>query len=110
MGGFMREDDSYIPSFLEMMNLRFGPLEGGVVPLQGEATGGIVEMKALQETFHIFQPGRPFVESAAILNLGGMWNPRAKHRWFQLLRNLRQLRSNVEGQDGDSAIVTAVIN
>jgi hypothetical protein len=110
MGCFMREDDSYIPTMLDMLNLRFGPLDGSVAPSTGEAVGGIVEMKSLQQEFQIFQVGRPFVDSARILNLGGMWNPRAKYRWFQLLTALQRLGSNVGGQSGDAAIVIAIIN
>jgi hypothetical protein len=110
MGAIMREDDSFIPTMFDMLNLRFGPLEGSLLPSVGEAVGGIVEMKSLQQNFQIFQTGRPFVDSAAILNLGGMWNPRAKSRWFQLLSRLAGVGSNVGDLRGDPAIVAAIIN
>lgn len=104
MGAFMKEDDLYIGSFLELFNLRFG-LEQDERGL----FGGISEMAALQREFKIFQKGRAFVESAKLLGLGGLHNNRAKNRWLTLLANLSELPSDKKGENGDQRIVNALI-
>jgi hypothetical protein len=63
-----------------------------------------------QKEFKIFQEARPFRDSAAILNLGGFWNVRAKTRWLSLLEYIGKKRSNVAGQNGSQAIVRALID
>lgn len=105
MGVHMREDDIYISSFLDLLNLRFAPVQG----VEKQWYGGIEEMVVLQKEFHIFKKGRSFKDSAAVLNLGGFSNTRAKNRWFDLLAALRELDSNVKGLKGDEAVVAAMI-
>ena len=106
MGAIMREDDCYIPSLLELLNLRFAPPQCE----DKEYLGGLTEMIALQKEFNVFQRGRPFVDSVRLLNLGGVWNARAKNRWYLLLAQLNKAGSNRPGQNGDQAIVGALID
>jgi hypothetical protein len=94
MGAFMKEDDIYIGTFLDLFNIRFAPTP----PL---TFGGIVEMTALQKEFNIFRRGRPFSNSAKLLGLGGINNDVAKNRWLELLRNLPE--------KGDVAITNALV-
>src|SRR5215471_2967162 len=101
MGAYLKEDDIYIGTFLDLFNLRFAP-----VPLSDELPreslfGGIGEMIELQREFKIFRRGRRFSESAAILGLGGFYNARAKNRWFELLRRLPR--------NGDYQIADALV-
>lgn len=105
MGKFMGEDDIYIDKFFELINLRFAP-KLGTMP---DDFGGIDEMVALQREFQIFRKGRSLRDSAAIMNLGGFWNQRAKNRWYRLLENLKNHKSNYRDMNGDEAIVTALI-
>jgi hypothetical protein len=105
MGVFMKEDDTYIASMLDLLNLRFGPTQG-----IGEYFGGIEEMVELQKEFKVFKPGRSFRDSAAVLNLGGFWNARAKNRWLLLLERLAEVGSNINGKNGSDAIVSALID
>ncbi|HEY9057748.1 MAG TPA: hypothetical protein VIN77_11415 [Aurantimonas sp.] len=105
MGKFMGEDDIYIDKFFELINLRFAP-SLGTMP---DDFGGIDEMVALQREFQIFKKGRSLRDSAAIMNLGGFWNQRAKNRWYSLLDNLKNHKSNFRDLNGDEAIVTALI-
>jgi hypothetical protein len=104
MGDIMREDDTAIPGLLNLLNLRFAPTP------EPQWLGGINEMAAIQKEFQVFQVGRSFRDSAQILNLGGFWNARAKTRWYELLKGLQKLPSNVEGLTGDQAIVKALID
>jgi hypothetical protein len=105
MGAFMAEDDIYIGPLFELFNLRFGPEQKDL-----ELTaGGVSEIKALQDEFEIFQEGRPFVESAKLLGLGGLHNNRAKNRWFRVLTWLAKVPSDQDGETGDQRIVNALI-
>ena len=105
MGALMAEDDIYIGPLFDLFNLRFGPEQKDI-----ELTaGGVSEMKALQDEFEIFKEGRPFVDSAKLLGLGGLQNNRAKNRWFNLLTWLSTVPSDKEGQNGDQRIVRALI-
>ena len=70
--------------------------------------GGITEMIALQKEFDIFKKGRPFVESARLLGLGGAVNHSAKSRWMTYLAGFPGYPSNVPGENGDQAIVNAL--
>lgn len=105
MGALMAEDDIYIGPLFDLFNLRFGPEQN-----ESEfAAGGASEIKALQDEFEIFQQGRPFVESAKLLGLGGLHNNRAKNRWFSLLKWLAKVPSDQAGETGDQRIVNALI-
>jgi len=101
----MREDDIYVPTFLELLNLRFALRQGP----EPEWFGGVHEMADLQAKFQVFQKGRPFKQSASLLGLGGNFNSRARTRWFDYLDSLAKYRSNKPGQNGDEAIVGALM-
>jgi hypothetical protein len=88
---------------LDELNLRFAPSQGKETHF-----GGIEEMVALQKEFKIFKRGRPFKTSCAVLNLGAR-NNEVKNLWQSLLGNLYRHESNKKGQDGDAAIVNAII-
>ena len=105
MGVRMLEDDPYISSMLDLLNLRFGPF---AAESENENFGGIYEMVKLQKEFQVFKPGRSFRDSAAVLNLGGFWSMRAKNRWYALLDDLKRVGSNKE-KSGNDAIVAALI-
>lgn len=94
MGAYMKEDDIYIGTFLDLFNIRFAATLFGVF-------GGIAEMVALQREFKIFRRNRPFSHSAALLGLGGINNDQAKNRWMELLRNLPD--------NGDQKIANALV-
>ena len=83
MGAYMKENDFYIGSLLDLFNIRFAP----AVHIT-QVTTGIEEMAALQEEFDIFRAGRRFSEGAKLLGLGGIYNNIAKGSWFELLINL----------------------
>ncbi len=103
MGHFMKDHDIYIGTMLEDLNLRFAPS-------QGRAThfGGLDEMVALQKEFKIFKKGRSFKASCAALNLGSR-NNEVKTLWHSLLANLTRHPSAKKGEDGDTAIVNALL-
>lgn len=103
MGWYMKEDDIYIGSLLDEMNVRFAPSQG-----KDELYGGIDEMVALQKEFKIFKKGRSFKTSLSVLNIGARGNL-VKNRWQTLLGNLVKHPSNKASQSGDVAIVTAII-
>jgi hypothetical protein len=105
MGRRMMEDDIYIGSLFDLLNLRFAPSQGP----GPDNFGGIDEMAALQKEFQIFKRSRSFRDSAAIMNLGGFWNARAKNRWHRLLDDLKEYDSNQRGKNGNDAIVSALI-
>jgi hypothetical protein len=107
MGDLMKEDDIFIESLFDLLNLRFAPTPTG----RGAAEwlGGIEEVAVLQRQFQIFQQGRSFKDSVALLNAGGFWNWRAKKRWYDLLSILDRTPSNQAGQNGNEAIVNALI-
>ena len=103
MGWFMKEDDIFIGSMLDELNLRFAPS-------QGLAThyGGIDEMVALQKEFKILKKGRAFKTSVAALNVCAR-NNQLKNRWLELLGAVAKHPSNVAKLDGDAAIVSALV-
>ncbi len=103
MGWYMQEDDIYIGSMLDELNLRFAPYQG-----KKTLYGGIEELVALQKEFRIFKKGRSFRTSVSVLNLGAR-NNEVKNRWYELLGNLHRHPSNQGKQSGDVAIVSAII-
>ncbi|MEO6972807.1 MAG: hypothetical protein ABI135_05220 [Rhodoferax sp.] len=103
MGYFMKEHDIYIGTMLDELNLRFAPSQG-----KDTHFGGIQEMVVLQKEFKIFKKGRPFKASCAVLNLGAR-NNEVKNLWQSLLGDLYRHESNVKNQNGDAAIVNAII-
>lgn len=103
MGYFMKEHDIYIGTMLDELNLRFAPSQG-----KESHFGGILEMAALQKEFKLFKKGRSFKMSCAALNLGAR-NNEVKNLWQNLLGNLYKHESNKKGQNGDAAIVNALI-
>ena len=103
MGWFMKEHDIYIGSMLDELNLRFAPAQG-----KGTHHGGIEEMVALQKEFEIFKKGRSFKTSVAALNLGAR-NNEVKNRWYNLVGALSSHDSNRSKQNGDVAIVNALV-
>ena len=104
MGTQMLEDDIFIPSFLERLNLRFAPRQGD----EPEWFGGVEEAAKLQADHQVFQKDRSFRQSASLLGLGGHQNPRARTRWFNLLDGLKDYPSNKPGLNGDEAVVQAI--
>ncbi|MBU2285485.1 MAG: hypothetical protein KKC85_03515 [Gammaproteobacteria bacterium] len=112
MGLFLGPDDLYIGSLLEMLNLIFGKYEPDP-RLEGDYgdepfLNGIDEVRAIQQEFGIFKPGRPLVESLRVLGAGGLMSPSVKRKWYRLLRDLDSYDSNV-GPKGGAAIVDALI-
>ena len=105
MGQFMKEYDVYIDSLLDLLNLRFAPSDD----FKEDWLGGLGEMVTLQKSFKIFQKGRSFRDSCAILDLGGFWDGHAKYKWFKLLEWLDTVESSVRGKKGGPAIVDAII-
>jgi hypothetical protein len=103
MGYFLQEHDIYVGSLLDELNVRFAPPQG-----RAGHYGGIEEMAALQKEFKIFKKGRSFRTSISVLNIGA-FNNDVKNRWHQYLDNLKNHGSNQGGQDGDTAIVTALV-
>lgn len=103
MGWFMKEHDIYVGSMLDELNLRFAPAQGTAA-----LYGGIEEMAALQKEFKILKKGRSFKTSASALNFGAR-NNEVKNRWLDVLGNLGKYPSNVPNQDGDAAIVNALV-
>ncbi|MES2941094.1 MAG: hypothetical protein V4864_25715 [Pseudomonadota bacterium] len=104
MGFFMKEHDVYVGTMLDELNLRFAPAQG-----TKEHFGGIQEMVELQKEFQIFKEGRSLSTSVTALHLGGSANHEVKNRFYRYLTNLRRQKSNVPGQNGDAAIVGALI-
>jgi hypothetical protein len=97
----------YFGTFFDRFNMRFGPAQpGGRSQWQ---SGGIVEVAALQKEFEIFRAGRQFIESAALLGLGGFISSPAKDRWLEYLARLPQMQSDEAGVSGDQRIVAALI-
>jgi hypothetical protein len=103
MGWFMKEHDVHVESLLGQLNVRFGP-----TPNKKSHFGGISEMAALQKEFKIFKKGRTFRTSVAVLNVGAS-NAEARNRLLDYFGNLSHHDSNVAGQNGDTAIVNAII-
>ncbi len=104
MGDFLKEHDIYVDSLLGQMNLRFAPPQG-----KDSQFGGLDEMVALQKEFKIFKKGRSFKTSAMALHIGGSVNHEAKNRLHEYFGNLSSHDSNIAGQNGDQAIVNALI-
>lgn len=103
MGFFMKEHDIHVGSLLDQLNVRFGP-----TPDKKTHFGGIDEMVALQREFKIFKKGRSFKTSVAVLNIGAA-NAEARNRLHDYFTNLAKHDSNVTGQNGDVAIVNALV-
>lgn len=103
MGYFLKDHDIHVVSLLDQMNLRFAPSQGRKTHF-----GGIEEMVALQKEFKIFKKNRPFKTSVAVLNIGG-GNNELKTLMHQYLDNLASHESNKPNQNGDAAIVNALI-
>lgn len=103
MGFFMKEHDIHVGSLLEQLNVRFGP-----TPDKKTHFGGLDEMVALQKEFKIFKKGRSFKNSVAVLNIGAS-NAEARNRLHDYFANLAKHDSNVTGQNGDVAIVNAIV-
>lgn len=103
MGMFMKEHDIHVGSLLDQLNVRFGP-----TPDKKSHFGGIDEMVVLQKEFKIFKKGRSFKSSVAVLNIGAS-NAEAKNRMHEYFDNLIKHDSSVAGQNGDVAIVNAIV-
>jgi hypothetical protein len=96
MGMFMLEDDIYIGSLLENLNLRFGP-------------GNLDEMVDLQKKFSVFSMKHSFRDSVDLLGLAGLWNTGIKSRWDRLLESYKKVPSDKKGRTGDQRIVSALM-
>ena len=103
MGFFMKEHDVHVESLLGELNVRFGP-----TPSKKSHFGGIAEMAELQKEFKIFKRGRSFRTSVAVLNIGAT-NAEARNRMLEYFGNLSKHDSNVAGQNGDAAVVNAIV-
>lgn len=103
MGLFMKEHDVHVENLLGELNVRFAP-----TPDKKHHYGGIAEMAALQKEFKIFKKGRPFRTSVSALNIGA-FNAEARNRLLEYFGNLAKHDSNVTGQNGDVAIVNALV-
>lgn len=103
MGMFMKEHDIHVGSLLDQLNVRFGP-----TPDKKSHFGGIDEMVQLQKEFKIFKKGRSFKTSVAVLGIGAS-NSEAKNRLQEYFGNLGNHDSTVANQNGDVAIVNALI-
>lgn len=103
MGYFLKDHDIHVNGLLEQMNLRFAPSQGRKTHF-----GGLEEMIELQKEFKIFKKGRPFRVSVAVLNIGGGHNE-LKTLMHQYLDNLSSHASEKPNQNGDEAIVAAMI-
>jgi hypothetical protein len=104
MGAFLKEDDVYVTSLLELLNLRFGRY-GSDIKLDG-----IEEMKMLQKEFGIFKRGRSLAHSLRVLNVGGSWNPSVKQKWFDYLESLDKASSDKPSVAGGAAIVAQLLS
>ncbi len=103
MGYFLQEHDIYVASLFDELNVRFAPSQG-----KDSHYGGIEEMVALQKEFKIFKRGRSFKTSVSVLNIGA-FNNDLKNRWHRYLEKLDNYDSDRKGQNGDVAIVSALI-
>ena len=107
MGMIIAPHEIYFATFFERFNMRFGPAQPGSGSVW--QSGGIAEIAALQKEFEIFRPGRPFIESAALLGLGGLMSSPAKDRWLEYLARLPHMTSDDRDQNGDQRIVGALV-
>jgi hypothetical protein len=107
MGAIIEPHEIYFGTFFERFNARFGP----AMPDRPTAwhSGGIAEIAALQRQFAIFREDRPFLESAALLGLGGPFSSPAKDRWLEYLTRLPHMGTDQAGVNGDQRIVKALI-
>ena len=107
MGMIINPHEIYFCTFFCRFNMRFGP----PMPTRGSVwqAGGIVEIAALQREFGIFQEGRHFLDSAALLGIGGLESSPAKDRWLEYLARLPEMMSDRDGMQGDERIVGAII-
>jgi hypothetical protein len=107
MGMIIDPHEVYFGTFFERFNMRFGPAQAGGGSLW--QAGGIMEVAALQKEFEIFKRGRPFIESAALLGLGGLVSSPAKDRWLEYLGRLPKMKSDDPELNGDERVVSALI-
>lgn len=103
MGAFLKEDDIYVGSLLDLLNVRFGRR-------YGTTDDGIDELKELQGEFGIFKSGRSLAQSLRVLNVGGSWNPHVKTQWFKYLVSLDSVASEQRGVKGGPALVDRLID
>ncbi len=107
MGMIIYPHEIYFGTFFERFNMRFGPSQPlqrlqpprPPQPPQPSASplwrsGGIDEIAALQRQFGIFRMGRPFLDSAALLGLGGLISSPARDRWLAYLEKMAGMESN----------------
>lgn len=106
MGFFMAHADILIPDLLNQLNLRFAPRQ----PDLGSERlyGGIEEMAEIQKEFGIFKKGRPLQQSLRALNLMPVDNA-VRQRWLTLIERLGDHPSNHNGDNGNEAIVNALL-
>lgn len=107
MGMIIDPHEIYFGTFFGRFNMRFGPPQGGGHPPWGG--GGINEVAVLQKEFEIFRTGRPFLDSAALLGLGGLVSSPAKDRWLEYLARLPKMQSNDPNASGDEHIVASLL-
>ena len=107
MGMFMAYADILIPDLLNQLNLRFAPRQ----PRLGDENmlGGIDEMAEIQKEFGIFKKGRPLQNSLRALNLLPTDNA-VRQRWLTLIEKLAKHSSNQNGDNGNQAIVNALLD
>ncbi len=107
MGELINPHEIYLGTFFERFNMRFGPADPNAV--SHWLSGGITEIAALQKEFEIFKTGRRFLESVALLGLGGDAVGPAKDRWIAYLEKLPKMKSDDAEQTGDARIVNALV-
>ena len=107
MGYFMGYADILIPDLLNQLNLRFAPRQPDVG--QERLYGGIDEMAEVQKEFGIFKQGRPLQQSLRALNLLPTDNA-VRQRWLKLIERLADHPSNHNGDNGNEAIVNALLD
>ena len=106
MGFFMAHADILIPDLLNQLNLRFAPRQPDLGKEQ--LYGGIDEMAEIQKEFGIFKKGRPLQNSMRALNLLPADNA-VRQRWLKLIEKLADHPSNRSGENGNEAIVNALL-
>ena len=107
MGYFMGYADILIPDLLNQLNLRFAPRQPDLG--QESLYGGIDEMAEIQKEFGIFKKGRPLQASLRALNLLPTGNA-VRQRWLRLIERLADHPSNHNGDNGNEAIVNALLD
>jgi hypothetical protein len=93
MGDFVK--DHHVPVIQVQLNLRFAPGDG------------LSEMAAHQKEFQLFSPKHSLKSSFALINVAP---PDSKDRrgFFRYLDRLKDVGSNVEGQNGHDAVIAAL--